>query len=219
MEETLVRIGLRPKAAKLYLKTLQLGPASITQIARATGFKRSSTYLIVEELLVRGFIRITKKGKRNFYAPEHPERLVHVFKSRERQLEELLPELVALYREPTTKPRIQIYEGPEVMSQIYSDMYDAWGRKQEALFFADIAELSTNYSYALESYYRGLSRRVPGYRIRELIIDNAHGRAHAEKMKKMGMGKNHHIRYLDPEKFAFPHTDNLIFGVVDNFAG
>ncbi len=212
MEDTLIRIGLRPKSARLYVKMLQLGSSTITQIARATGFKRSSTYLLVEELLIRGFMRVTKKGKRNYYAPEPPERLVHVFKSRERELEQLLPELEALYREPTAKPRIQSYEGPEVMVQIYDEMYDVWGRKQEALFFADISQLAGYFSHSLTSYYRRLRDRPAGYRLRELLIDNAQGRAHREKVKSMGMGKNHHMRLLDPRKFSFPKTDNLIFG-------
>ncbi len=211
MEEFLSKVGLSPKAAKTYIACLQLGPATMTDIARATGLKRPTTYLVVDELLVRGFLSSTKKGKRMYYAPEHPRRFVQILRNREKGMERLLPELEALYEGPKDKPRIRVFEGKEAMMQIYEDVF-RWlaERGGELLFFTAIGDLQYNFPEALERFRKLLREGHGKYRVRELNVDDAAGRAYVASIRSF-KGPHHRIRVFRKNQQVFFDTDNLIF--------
>lgn len=206
----LTKLGLSPKAATVYLACLQLGPSPMTEIAKASSLKRPSTYLVVDELLMRGFLSVSKKGKRTLYAPEHPRRFLQLLKVRERELEGILPELEALYYEPRDKPRIRVFEGKEAMNHMYDDIFGRMRvEKKELLFFTGIQDLQENFPEALERFYRLI--REGDFRIRELIEDSPAGKNYARNVAKLS-GKCHVIRFLDPKRFSMAQTDNLIYG-------
>jgi HTH-type transcriptional regulator, sugar sensing transcriptional regulator len=209
LESSLSRAGLTPKEVKVYLACLQLGSATMTQISKNSEIKRSSTYLIVESLQIKGFLSSFKKDVKTYYAPEPPQKLLNLIRAREREVESILPELEVIYNEPKEKPRIKIYEGIEALKQIYDELYDQLGKKEEALWFTSIGDLEKNFPEAIDYYLRQLKKKRD-YRIRELNVGDSHGMAHAKRMKKI-KGPNHHIRTLDP-KNSFSNTDNLIFG-------
>lgn len=203
-------MGLSQKAAKVYLACLQLGPAGMTEIAKAASLKRPTTYLVVDELLMRGFLSVVKKGKRALYSPEHPRRFLQLLKTRERELERMLPDLEALYYEPRDKPRIRVFEGKEAMLQLYHDIFQAIEEKGgELLFFTAIGDLEEDFPQALDEFYKLVSKA--DFQLRELDIGDARGREYAKRIQKIA-GKRHQVRLLDPKKFAFAHTDNLIYG-------
>ncbi|MSR86828.1 hypothetical protein EXS70_01495 [Candidatus Peribacteria bacterium] len=207
----LTKLGLSPKAAAVYLACLQLGPSGMTEIAKAASLKRPSTYLVVDELLMRGFLSVSKKGKRTLYAPEHPRRFLQQLKTRERELEGMLPELEALYYEPRDKPRIRVFEGREAMMQMYEGVFRRLAEERgELLFYTAIGDLQENFPEALDRFFT-LVRGHDEFHIRELNMGDARGIQYAKDAKRMA-GKNHQIRLLDPKKFPFSETDNLIYG-------
>lgn len=209
IESILSKIGLHESGVKVYLACLQLGSATITEIAKAAGTKRPTTYLIVDDLIIKGFLSIQKKGTKKYYYPEPPARLLQLMRFRTRELENLLPEMEALYNEPKQKPKIRIYEGKEAMQNIYQELYSYLGKKEEALFFTAIGDLQKYFPVALTQYIKQL-RQKKNYRIRELNKGDAEGVAYAKRMKGI-LGKNHYLRLLDPS-LQFSNTDNLIFG-------
>jgi len=50
LNETLLQMGLNEKEAKVYLACLELGGATIAEIAEKSGVKRTSIYNFLEEL-------------------------------------------------------------------------------------------------------------------------------------------------------------------------
>jgi sugar-specific transcriptional regulator TrmB len=210
MEQTLEKLGLSDKAVKAYLASLQLGTAGMTALAKTAGLKRPTTYLAVDELLIRGFLSASYKGKRALYTPEHPRRFLQVLRSRERELEQLLPELEALYEGPKEKPRVRMYEGKESMMRLYEETFQKLAdRRSELLFFSAIDDLDSNIPETLQEYYKLIS--VRNYRIREIVVtENKKTNSYINKVNKL-RGPHHHIRLLDPKRFHFSNTDNIIF--------
>ena len=210
IESSLSKIGLNEGSTKVYLACLQLGTATITDIAKIAGTKRPTTYLIVDDLLMKGYISSSKKGLKKYYSAEHPSRILQTIRFRVKEMENLLPELEALYNEPKQKPRIRTYEGKEAIKNIYDELYAYLDKKEEALFFTSVGDLQKYFPEALV-YYMSKLRSGKDYRIRELNIGDTEGIAYVQKMKAL-LGKQHQIRLLDPVKFYFQGTDNFIFG-------
>lgn len=205
----LTKLGLSDKAAKVYLACLQMGPSGMTEIAKAASLKRPTTYLIVDELLMRGFLSVSKKGKKTLYSPEHPRRFLQLLKTRERELEKALPELEALYYEPRDKPRIRVFEGKQAMLELYNDVFrDVEEHGGELLFFTAIGDLETHFPEALDEFYKLVRRGA--FSLRELDVGDERGREYAKKIRTIA-GSRHQVRLIDPKKYPFTNTDNLIY--------
>ena len=209
MQNAIIKLGLSPKAAKAYLACMQTGPATMTQIAKTAGLKRPSTYLAIDELLMRGFVSVSKKGRRTFYVAEHPRRFLQILRTREREMERMLPELEALYYGDKEKPRVRMYEGKEAMLRMYEETFQALSeRHSELLFFTAIGDLQRHFPEALELYYKLISEGT--YRIRELLYHDERDEEYLRRVRKL-CGPAHRIRLLDSEKSRFFNTDNIIF--------
>jgi len=205
----LQQLGLDGKAAQVYQAALELGEASMSELATKAGLKRPTTYLAVEQLELLGLLSRTLKGKRLHYSAVHPRRLQDMARLRERRIEEVLPELVALYNTPKNKPKIQVFEGLEGIQLLYEELYDLLNNKEEALFISNIAALQKFIPEALVEFKQML-RRLTNPRIRELNYGDAQGIRWAQETKRL-RGKNHQIRNLAPT-IEYGNCDNLIFG-------
>jgi len=209
MVSVLKRIGLDQKQALIYVKALELGEASMTELARATALKRPSVYLSVEKLLLKGLLSEATKGKRKMYAAIHPRRLVDIARLQSREVEEMLPELVALHNAPKEKPKIYVFEGEEGVKMLYRELYSSLNNKEEALWVSNIGALRRCLPEALTAYKKML-RELHHPKIRELNFGDEEGRRWSTEIKSF-KGKNHLVRTL-PTDFMFGLSDNLIFG-------
>lgn len=111
--QDLEKIGLTEKRAKVYLAVLELGQASVIQIARKTLIKRTTLYDIVADLTAQGYLSEVKKGAKNVILAEDPEILVKKFERRLDEVRDLAPTLSAIFSSVTSKPQIKFYEGVE----------------------------------------------------------------------------------------------------------
>jgi len=209
IESILSKLGLNKKEIEIYLAAMQLGPATISEVAKKADIKRPTAYLVIESLLKKGLISIIRKKQKTYYVPERPRKILTMLRARERELEQSLPELEALFNITKAKPIIKIYEGLEAVNYIYDLMYSHLNKKEEALFYTAIGDLVECCPAAYYAYQNRLKQKND-YKIRELNYGDSRGIAYAKKMKKT-LGKNHLIRCLDP-KLKFQNTDFLIFG-------
>lgn len=116
----LKHLGLSEKEAFVYLASLELGPATVQDLSHKAKVNRATTYVMIEALSARGLLSTFIRGKKRFYAPESPERLVSILRVQQHELEEKekefaksLPLLLALYNAEGAKPQIRYLEGPE----------------------------------------------------------------------------------------------------------
>ena len=209
LQQTIKQVGLSENQAKVYLSALELGETSMTELAKKAVLKRPTTYLVVDELILLGLLSETKKGKRRIFSAVHPRRLLQIAKFREKQIEESLPELVAIYGEPKEKPKMQMFEGINGVRLMYQEIFQWLNKKEEILAFADIGNLRKYIPEALIEF-KQLLRSLRDPKIRELNYGDEEGKKWSEETKKL-RGKNHHVRIL-PTDFEFGASDNFIFG-------
>lgn len=121
LSEVLENLGLNEKESKIYLALLELNESLPSSISRKSGVKRPTTYVILEQLQVKGLVSHFKKGGSSYYRAIHPKLLLEDQKNRVHKLEESLPELLNLHSRYSVTPQLSIYEGKEGLIQIMED--------------------------------------------------------------------------------------------------
>ncbi len=152
LEKELQKLGLSEKEAKVYLASLELGPSVVQVLARKAGVNRATTYVMIESLIKRGLMSSFEKGKKRFFTAESPFQLLSLLKKQEAEIkekqkgiEEILPELKALFASAEEKPRVRFFEGKEGIKAIREDFLRTKDRKIETIYSADfIREVFTD---------------------------------------------------------------------------
>lgn len=113
-------LGLEANEARVYLASLELGPASMWQIHQKSFIKRTTCYQIFEKFIERGIGTKTEEPKHTIYSVVDPESLVTSLDFKKNQFKESLPQFDALMSKSTAKPKITLYKGWEGVRQVYS---------------------------------------------------------------------------------------------------
>lgn len=114
MRERLAALGIEDKEQRFYLAALELGEASVNEVALRAGVSRTSGYDLLERLESRGLLRQTGsvRGVRHIVA-EDPNVLIRDFERTRMMLDDLVPELRSIYNGSFNRPRTRLYEGKE----------------------------------------------------------------------------------------------------------
>ena len=99
LEKSLQYYGLEEKEAIAYLTCLQLGKDTAFRIADRCKLKRSTVYVILKSLNVKGLVTISQTKKATLYEAASPKKLLQQIEFRKNQLEESLPLLLTLYKD------------------------------------------------------------------------------------------------------------------------
>jgi len=114
-------LNITEPQAQVYLAALELGEASMADLSKKSGVKRTSIYNFISELKGKQLIVETRKRKRTVYSAVHPEQFVEIEKARLKEVERALPELLAIQNQSKTKPRVTFYEGVVGIKEVYAD--------------------------------------------------------------------------------------------------
>ncbi len=120
-------LGLTESEAAIYVASLEMGPASVQDLAKKAHVSRVTTYAVIETLSQRGLMSSVEKGKKHYFTAESPERLVSVVQAKVRQMEATLHEVQDSLHELKLlqrgeKPVVRLFEGEEAMKAIYDDV-------------------------------------------------------------------------------------------------
>ena len=123
LRANLMDLGLSQKEADVYLAMLELGSASVQDIAKKADINRATAYVIIAALQRRGLASTMDNGKKVMFAAENPEKLVGMvvtqlsgIQAKHRKLESALPQLLALFNLREDKPKVRFYEGSEAIT-------------------------------------------------------------------------------------------------------
>jgi HTH-type transcriptional regulator, sugar sensing transcriptional regulator len=144
LQNILEKIGFDDKEAKLYLALLELGEAGIQDIARKSGLKRTTVYHLIDGLKTRGFLSLSKKGKKTLYIAKDPRTIGEEIEEKEAIFKKALPELLSIANFLEKKPSVRYYEGLEGIKEIYREELQypdsellAWWSKSYTIFGDD----------------------------------------------------------------------------------
>jgi HTH-type transcriptional regulator, sugar sensing transcriptional regulator len=144
MLNKLKNLGLSDNEAKVYLAMLELGPATVLEIAAKAAINRPTTYVQIETLKKKGLVSTQTKGKKLIYIPESPEQLEHLLERESREVEDkmddlkaVLPELTTMFNLSDEKPQVRFFEGKEGLIKIQDEFLKNKGKESISLSSAD----------------------------------------------------------------------------------
>jgi len=122
-DQVLKQIGLQETEAKFYLAALELGQASVRDIAIKAGISRTNAYDVFSRLLEEKLVvQVSTTSKKTMLvAAESPDQLTELLDARRRKLDVLLPELRSIHNGASGKPRVRFYEGSEGIKLVLND--------------------------------------------------------------------------------------------------
>lgn len=201
ISDSLKQSGLNEKQAQVYLALLELGTATVQPIAAKAGIKRPTTYLILDELKMKGLVSVVPRAKKALYAAESPEKLVSDLYKKQEIIKRFMPNLMALYNVKIEKPQVQLYEGEQGMRELYKKVFAS----QSVDFFCTISDVLGIFPEMPENLrLNALSKKI---KVRELLTQDEADIAHARKMDQHEFYQNKFL--AKGMKFL---TDNVIFG-------
>src|SRR3990167_3843878 len=118
IHDALQNIGLNDKEARVYTSLIQLGETSAYGIATKSDLKKPTTYVVLEELIKKGFVRKIPRKRKALYEAKPPEEVFVLAKEKLEIAEKALPELLALKRGEQRKIRALYFEGVQGIKQI-----------------------------------------------------------------------------------------------------
>jgi predicted transcriptional regulator len=184
-QRSLVELGLSEKEANVYLALLEIGRASVKQIAKKSVVNRTTAYEILEALSTRGVVSRSEEKGKVAYIAESPTRFEVVvrkeeqsLKQKKEHLQEAMPQLFALYNAMEDKPGVRFFEGEEgiaaareAMSLSSGEYLSLAAYDDGALRMAQIAE-GQRLKNAKRIHGRSILAVKPGFHVRPFETRN-----------------------------------------------
>ncbi|HJN85409.1 MAG TPA: helix-turn-helix domain-containing protein [Patescibacteria group bacterium] len=120
-------LGLQESESKVYFAALKLGPSPVQVIAREAGISRTAAYTAIELLVDRKIFTSSKRGLKQVYIAESPERLLSHLKSEMRKMQEKVEVMEQSiddikYQAGGDKPVVRFYEGKDIFRALAQDV-------------------------------------------------------------------------------------------------
>lgn len=119
--EQLISLGLNEKEAKVYLTLLSMNRATAYYVALKSGLKKPTTYVILEDLIKKGFVLKVPQEKKSLYMAKSPQECIALIQQKINEAKDILPELMAMQKKKQEKVSVSYFEGPEGVKEVYRD--------------------------------------------------------------------------------------------------
>lgn len=164
-------------------------------MAEKAGTKRPTTYLVLEELRLKGLAAKLPRKNNVVYLAESPEKILEEQRYREALIKNKLAELMALYNTKLEKPKVKFFQGEKTVRQLYNLIF----KEKEIILYGSIG--------AIEEKLPGLTATAADLiKARELLQADEKYLAYA----KRELPSNHQIKIINKQNL-FP-ADNIIYG-------
>ncbi|MFA5797039.1 MAG: helix-turn-helix domain-containing protein [Candidatus Woesearchaeota archaeon] len=144
-KDALKSVGMTNSEVEVYLDLIMNDQSSASEIAERVQIARTYVYDALAHLIQKGIISYVLKNNRKVFQAKDPEKLVEYIEYKEKQLEiqkneikNLIPELKKCKVLKSTKPKVEILEGPEGLKTAFNDIVKeghdilAWGGTRES---------------------------------------------------------------------------------------
>lgn len=159
IENLLKLFDCNQREASIYVQALMMGPSTIQDVANALGQNRVTVHNAVGQIIRKGFLYETRKGKKRLLVAEEPVVLHRILQKRENELKvlkdnayELSSLLASLQGVSPGVPTVKFYEGSDGFRNMLEDTLST---RDEVLVitYVDLFARSLSADY-LEDYFK-----------------------------------------------------------------
>ncbi len=118
----LSHLGLSEKESIIYLSLLSSGQETVSGVAKNTNLHRPVIYKTLPLLQNKGLVTTTTKGQRTYFVAEPPEKLHGLLQETERTVQNLIPELQAIFTSVEKRPTVKFLEGKKSIAFVFEDI-------------------------------------------------------------------------------------------------
>lgn len=149
LARTLTLLTLSQTEVKVFISSFKLGPSTIPLIGKAARVKRSTAYLVVKELIEKGYMLESYGKYANKVQTIGAEELQTKLAAKQRKLrrqeiefQENIGAIQSIYQSSEVMPKVRTYKGSDGLLSIWNDILSTkdeillWtNQKTENLFF------------------------------------------------------------------------------------
>lgn len=216
MRKKLEKSGLSDKESLIYMCLLELGGAHPSRIAEYTGLNRSTVYMLLTQMGIKGLVNEIEKRNKLFYQIESPTRLVRQAKSRLSMVQDeiesaqrLLPDLEGLFS-VADKPKITYFEGIDGIIEVYESHLSP-SKPYEMLAWANASGLEDVLPAKFFVEYRR-TKEKKGITTRGVIPDTEKDRTFTDRTYENFQKEIiPDMRFIPANKFPY-HAEVTIYG-------
>jgi sugar-specific transcriptional regulator TrmB len=194
--ETLKQAGLTNNEALIYRALLELGPSLAGQISRKTGLHRRTVYDTTEMLIKKGLIGYILKNNRRLFEAASPEKFLDILKEKEASVNNMLPEMLAMYTKTQEKQETNFYKGRQGLKTVMEDQL----KDSKEILILGASPLAYD---VLQFYFKWFDIKRKKKKIKSRIIFNKPGKDRGAS--KIPLAE---IKYL-PQKYSSPLAVNI----------
>ncbi len=196
--DVLKQLGLTEHESNAYLALLEIGEATVQQVAKKASIQRPNCYAVLDSLVKQGLVSRTFPKGRRFYVAEDPSVLTRIHQQRSVMLSSVLPDMRSLFTHAPVHTKTRFYEGKEGIKQIYEEILESDG--YDGIYSPDVlAPVWGEYSSEF-----GIRAAKKGLKIRELIATRKPPVDYEHYFKK----PLQEIRYLSKDQIV---TTDIVF--------
>ena len=163
LEEVLKKVGFNKKESFVYLALLELGSQPASVIGKKAKINRSTTYLVLDSLIEKGFVNQYVRADVKYFTASDPQLIAQTLKEQEKNLADsrkelvgLLPNFYALTNPLSINPKVKFYEGAEGVKFVNEDTLTA---TETILSWESMDFWLTESTPELQKYIKGYSHR------------------------------------------------------------
>ena len=202
--ESLKNLGLNEKEAKVYLALLQIGKSSAYSIAARSGLKKPTTYVILQQLIEKGFVYNVPRAKKQQFIAEDPEKCLANAKEKLEISQKQLPELLALKNKKEQKFNTAYFEGINGIRESYKRFFQLMKEKpieqrKFVGFYAKVDTLETE----IQKFFDEWNEKMLKLNIKRKAITTYNPLIAEKYLNKIALEKYKiEIKALNEEKYS-----------------
>jgi sugar-specific transcriptional regulator TrmB len=194
------KIGLSDKAAKVYLAALELGEATVQELARKADVKRTTIYYLLDELISSEALLITKRNKKNYYIPVPPRQLLKFARRRLMEFDDSLEEIEKYSHAVFKRPRTYFLHGPSGFKQAWNLILNPKTKEYRIITDAESFLGFVKEQYIAEEIIA--FKKNLGIKSKQIIVDTSYAR----KIVGRDANENRQSKFL-PAGISIPFTE------------
>lgn len=201
LHHILLAQGFSEKETRVYLALLSLQEGNPSEIARIAKVKRPTCYILLEELIQKGYVVKSPKGKTLHFRALNPTVLLERQHENYNLLKNALPSLNALVGTNSSTPHMSVFEGPAGLKEM---MEQTLISKTEICYWADMTLITTT---VFKNYWKTyIKKRVEkGIRSRGIIsFDKV-----ALEFKRRSKEELREVCLIPKDSFPFQNEINI----------
>jgi len=175
-------IGFKEKESQIYLTLLELGKANVSQIARNSKIKRPTAYLILEDLLQKGYIAEMPGKKVLEYQAVDPAVILIKKKTELRNFSEMIPFFQTLRNKDNQKPHISYVDNKEGIWNIYESL----NYEKEAFCISSYKKINEHFPGKVDHWIKGYNKKSYKISAKHLIPNHPNEFFYGKRFKKAG---------------------------------